>query len=160
MSYTPSANIVALADAAVVGINAASAGTFNLAFTAARSYLPLTDLTKVAESPNVLFIPFSDSETHTGGNGKVYQGEYQIYCIIYARVGAAIPAMNSKVDALLLLRNQLRNWFKPLVFNANGMRPFQATVLDFEGDPTYWHDALLKDGLFVSEQVITFKVLP
>jgi len=157
---TPASNLVALADAVVAALNEAVA-TFAETFTAVRRFAPITDLAtvKAADPPLVYMIPIGDDEDRLGGGDKPsFMGDYQVDCVIYARVGPGGDAAEARCAALMLLRSQIREFFKPLRLRVVGIKGSYAVLDGVDGSPAYGQDRLVSEHCFVSAQTLLFRI--
>jgi hypothetical protein len=156
------ANLIALCDAVVTAVNAAyNAGgsEWATAFTARRAFAELADLSglKDGDQPLVLFFPHTDEEERIGPTQ--FEGEYEVMAVIYARVGAAgSSAAELKCEALMLLRDLIRDSLKGLVLSCEGLSAFQARLNRAEATPAYGMDSLIQKHCFCAAQVLTFAV--
>lgn len=155
----PKDNLVALADAVADALNAAQA-QFIVPFTAARKFLPIEDLAKLKESdsPLVILHPMADDEERLGG-GSVPQfaGTFEVDAVIYRRIGVG-EAAEEACEQLMLLRNQIRQFFRSGSLTVNGLksRPLKAVLAEVDGTPAYGQKTLLEEHCFVSAQTLTF----
>lgn len=159
-------NLVALADAIVAALNAAQPeggpSAFAEAFTAVRRFAPIIDLASVRadDAPLVHIIPIGDDEQRQGGGDKPhFMGSYQVDCVIYARAGAAgSEAAETRCEELMLLRGQIRDFFKPLRLRVVGHKGTYAVLDGVDGSPAYGQDSLITKHCFVSAQTFAWAI--
>ncbi len=154
-------NLLALCDAAVAAVNDAyaSSGDWALPFTARRAFAELADLSSLKDSdqPLVLFFPHTDEEERIGQ--VEFEGEFEVMAVIYAKAGApGAAATDVKCEALMRLRDEIRETFKGITLACAGLGSFQARLIKVSAVPTYGMDSLVQKHCFCSAQVLTFAV--
>jgi hypothetical protein len=173
MADDPKSNLVALADATVAALTAAQTppegeeesfiSPFAEAFTAARRFAPLTDLAEVkdGDSPLVYILPLADDEQRQGKPAPAFRGDYEVAVIIYARVGVG-DAAETRVEELMLLRGQIREYFKNGVarkLTVAGTTDTFAVLTGIGGNPAYAENILVEQHCFGSAQSLRFALM-
>jgi hypothetical protein len=163
---TSIATLTSLADSIAESLNTAQvapapppvgwASPFAVAFTAARTVLPIIDLSKIGDTLTVAVIPLGYEQERTGGGRTPqYEGHYDIDLLVQQRVGAGAPA-EALVASLLLLQEQVAEYFKPLaVVLPDGRGCIFGPI---EASPAYSQRALLEKNTFVGVQTWKFLV--
>ena len=118
--------LIDIADAVVLQLNIAD---LSQVFTAARKYLPPTELEDTADVV-VQVVPRGWSITRV--SRASYQNAYKVDIGVQKRVGLT----NTALDAMLLLTEEIAQWFRGLILaNDSGVR--LGTVTDVLVDPIY-----------------------
>jgi len=150
-------NLVALADAMVeviAGIDPAHP------FTAARRFAPVADLATLVlnAAAFVAVIPADDTESRVGGGASgLFQGDYEVDVVIYARVGAG-DAAEAACGNLMKLRQQIRDAFKSVAVTVEGQRTTRAILTGVDGSPAFNVARLVNEHCFVSPQTLQFRL--
>ena len=158
---TPTGCPIALCEALAGGLNAAQQAqpaTFATAFTARREYTAFEELDSMREdaAPLVLIVPQSDAEKRLGGGATpVFSGAYEVSLAIVKRVGIGEPA-RARLDALMLLRQQILDWLKGVALVVEGPRSTRAVLAEIESEPSYFHGVLAEKHVFLSETILRF----
>lgn len=157
-------NLVALADAIVAALNAAQpAGgpsAFSEAFTALVRFAPLVDLSEVkaGDPPLVIVLPLADDEQRQGKVPPAFRGDYEVACLIYARVGVG-DAAETRCGELMLLRQQIRDFFKAGRLAVAGTTDTLAVLTGVGGNPAYAENMLIENHCFGSAQSLRFALM-
>jgi hypothetical protein len=160
------ATLTSLADSIAESLNSAQAAPaplpvgwaspFIVPFTAARTALPIIDLSKIGETLTVGVIPIGYEQERTGGGRTPqYDGHYDIDILVQQRVGVG-DAAEALVASLLLLQEQLAEYFKPLAVVLPDGRGCILGPID--ASPAYSQRALLEKNTFVGVQTWKFTV--
>jgi hypothetical protein len=160
------ATLTSLADSIAESLNTAQAppapvpagwaSPFIVPFTAARTVLPIIDLSKIGDTLTVDVIPIGYEQERTGGGRTPqYDGHYEIDILVQQRVGVG-DAAETLVASLLLLQEQLAEWFKPLAVVLPDGRGCVLGPID--ASPAYSQRALLEKNTFVGVQTWKFTV--
>jgi len=162
----PTSNLVALADAIVAALTAAQAqpaiNPFAEPFTAVRRFAPLADLSELKDSdpPLVYILPLADDEQRQGKAAPAFRGDYEVACIIYARVGpAGSDAAETRVAELMTLRQQIRDLFKNGRLTVAGTTDTLAVLTGIGGNPAYAENMLIENHCFGSAQSLRFTLM-
>ncbi len=132
------------------------ASPFVAPFTAARTVLPIIDLSKIGDALIVDVIPIGYSQERLGGGRTPqYQGHYEIDILVQQRVGVG-DAAEAAAASLLLLQEQIANYFKPLAVVLPDGRGCILGPID--ASPAYSQKALLERSTFVGVQTWKFLV--
>ncbi len=162
----PYATLTSLADSIAESLNSAQAAPaplppgwaspFAVAFMAARTVLPIIDLSQIGNALIVDVIPIGyEQERLGGGRSAQYKGHYEIDILVQQRVGVG-DAAEAAVASLLLLQEQLANYFKPLaVVLPDGRGCILGPI---EASPAYSQKALLQEHVFAGVQTWKFLV--
>ena len=160
------ATLTSLADSIAESLNSAQAppaplpvgwvSPFIVPFTAARTVLPIIDLSKIGDTLTVAVIPIGyDQDRLGGGRTPQYDGNYEIDLLVQQRVGVGDTA-EALVASLLLLQEQLAEYFKPLAVVLPDGRGCILGPID--ASPAYSQKALLERNTFVGVQTWKFSV--
>lgn len=132
------------------------ASPFVAPFTTARTVLPIIDLSKIGDALIVDVIPIGYSQERLGGGRTPqYQGHYEIDILVQQRVGVG-DAAEAAAASLLLLQEQIANYFKPLAVVLPDGRGCILGPID--ASPAYSQKALLERSTFVGVQTWKFLV--
>jgi len=141
-----SSSIIAIADALVLALNAA---TFSQSFTATREYQPIFDLSDLS-AVQVSIVPKSvniDTETR-----QLTQRDYDIDVGIQMRT-----TQDSENDDLMALTEEIADFFRgnPVSTTQTGT----ATLINAEIDPIFAPSHLTEQHVFTSVIKLTFRAL-
>jgi hypothetical protein len=141
--------ITTIADAVVTELNAAPAGTFNQAFTAARHYRPQFDL---PELKNVRVSAVPKSVGITGLMRNANQHDVAIDVAVQKKVN---PADATELDGLMLLTEQIAGFFR---LRRLAALP-EALWTKTDNVPVYSPEHLETKQVFTSVLTLTFRVV-
>jgi hypothetical protein len=143
------AMILTIADAVVAELNAASAGTFDPAFTAVRRVLPEFDLSDLAEL-KVSVVP--KAVEINGSTRSVGQFDCQIDIGVQKKLGKDLDA---EVMALCGLMDAIAGYLRRRPLSA---APHAAWVRT-QNDPVYAPQHLAEQRTFTSVLTVTYRVI-
>lgn len=141
--------ITTIADAVVTELNAAPAGTFNQAFTAARHYRPQFDLPEL-KTVRVSVVPKSVGITGLMRNAN--QHDVAIDVAVQKKVN---PADAAELDGLMLLTEQIADFFRLRRLSALP----EALWTKTDNVPVYSPEHLETKQVFTSVLTLTFRVV-
>jgi hypothetical protein len=160
---TTYARIDSLANSIAAALNAAQpvppavtpVSPFCLAFAAVRKNLPIIDLTTMDDQVHVTVISANDPETRVGLKPLV-TGTYRVSIVVQYKFQKS-DTLESKVDDLKLLRQQIRDFCWGTQFTVNGVN---AAMMESSnaGDMVLLVDELIGSRTFESSMYFEFKV--
>jgi len=139
--------IIAIADAVAGELNAAPAGTFDLAFTAVRRVLPEFELSDLAEL-QVSVVP--KAVEISGSTRSVSQWDYQIDIGVQKKLG---QDLDTEVATLCGLMDAIADYLRRRALSA---APHAAWVR-MQNDPVYAPDHLAEQRTFTSVLTVTYR---
>ncbi|HOI55745.1 MAG TPA: hypothetical protein PLP01_10890 [Phycisphaerae bacterium] len=155
--------LIALCDAVAAALNAAqpeppAESPFVLAFEAARKVIPLTNLDKLGSDVVVEIIPTGLIETRepAGNLAGLFAGQYELDVAIQQRLPASDSDGNDTAEDVLLLAEQIADWFRQGSLTVGSHKAVLVTV---DAEAAYSVPYLMQKRTVLSVTTLGFKVL-